>query len=451
MKIIIVGCGKVGATLAEQLDKEGHEITLIDHKSSAIHNITDTLDVLGVIGNGASYNIQMTAGIEEADLLIAVTGSDELNLLCCLIAKKAGNCHTIARIRNPQYNKEIEFIKEEMGLSMIINPEQATAVDIARFLRLPSAIKIDSFAKGKVELLKLKIPEASILHHMQIKDIPDHLHCNILVCAIERGEHVMIPSGNNTIHSGDKISIVASPKQAADFFRKIGIITQPIRTVMLVGGSTISVYLARKFIDTGVTVKIIEQNFERCEQLSEMIPEAMIIHANASENTVLLEEGIEKVDAFVALTNMDEENVLLSLYAHKVTKAKLFTKITHSNYDDIIEEMPIGTIIKPKMITAERIVQHVRAMQNPKGSNVETLYKIIENKAEALEFRVSTSSRLIGIPLARLSIRPNLLISCISRNNQIIIPNGQVSLQEGDSVIVVTTDTGLNDLNDILL
>lgn len=450
MKIIIVGCGKVGATLAEQLDHEGHEITLIDHKAAAIHNITDTLDVLGVIGNGASYNIQMTAGIEDADLLIAVTGSDELNLLCCLIAKKAGNCHTIARIRNPQYNKEIEFIKEEMGLSMVINPELATAADIARFLRLPSAIKIDSFAKGKVELLKLKIPEASNLHKMQIKDIPDQLHCNILVCAIERGTDVIIPSGSDTIHSGDKISIVASPKQASDFFRKIGILTQPIRNVMLVGGSTICVYLTQKFIDTGVSVKIIEQSFERCEQLSEMLPDAMIIHANASENNVLLEEGIEKVDAFVALTNIDEENVLLSLYANKVTKAKLFTKITHSNYDDIIEEMPLGTIIKPKMITSERIVQHVRAMQNPKGSNVETLYKIIENKAEALEFRVRDSSRLIGIPLAKLSIRPNLLVSCISRNNQIIIPNGQVSLEEGDSVIVVTTDTGLNDLNDIL-
>ncbi len=450
MKIIILGCGKVGSALAEQLDREGHEITLIDNKASAINNITKTLDVRGVIGNGASYSIQISAGIETSDLLIAVTGSDELNLLCCLIAKKAGNCHTIARVRNPQYHSEIDFIKEGMGLSMIINPELETATDIARLIRLPSAIDIDVFAKGRVELLHLQIPTDSILDNMQIKDISAQLHCNILVCAVVRGEQVFIPSGNSLLQSGDEISIVAAPKSVIEFFHKIGIKTTLSKNVMIIGGSNISVYLAKIFIEMGIKVKIIEQVWERCEQLSEMLPDALIIHANASDHNVLLEEGIQNMDAFISLTNLDEENILFSLYAQKNSKARVFTKITRLTFDEIIKDMPLGTIVKPKLITADRIVQHIRAMQNPKGSNVETLYKIINNKAEALEFRVKSNSKLVGIPLSELTLKENLLLSCINRKNKIIIPNGQVSLHVGDSVIVVTTDTGLNDINDIL-
>lgn len=450
MKIIILGCGKVGAAIAEQLDREGHEITLIDNKAYAINNITNTLDVLGVIGNGASHSIQISAGIETADLLIAVTGSDELNLLCCLIAKKAGNCHTIARVRNPQYNSELDFIKEEMGLSMIINPEHETAADITRLIRLPSAINIDVFAKGKVELLQIQIPEHSILDNMQIKNIPIKLRCNVLVCAVMRKEEVFIPSGNFIMQSGDSISIVATPKNALEFFHKIGIITTVIKNVMLVGGGNISIYLAKRFIEMGVKVKIIEQVLERCEHLSEMLPEALIIHSNASDNNVLLEEGIEHMDAFVSLTNLDEENILLSLYAQKNSKAKVFTKITRLTYDEIIANMPLGTIVKPKLITVDRIVQLVRAIQNPQGSNVETFYKIIDNKAEALEFRVRSNSKLLGTPLSKLNIKENLLLCCITRKHKIIIPNGQASLQVGDSVIIVTTNTGLNDLNDIL-
>lgn len=451
MKIIIVGCGKVGSTLAEQLDREGHEITVIDQKSSALHTITDTLDVLGVIGNGACYSIQLEAGIETTDLLIAVTNSDELNLLCCMIAQKAASCHTIARLRNPQYHADKDFIKEGLGLSMIINPEAETATDITRLIRLPSAIKIDTFAKGKIEMLKLQISENSILHNMVIKNITKQLNCNILVCIVERAEEIFIPSGNLTLQAGDKISIVASPKEAMEFFHKIDIAMSPIKNVMLVGGGNISVYLAQKFIDMGVTVKIVEQVWERCEQLSEMLPKALIINANASEYNVLVEEGIETIDAFASLTNMDEENILLSLYARKKTNAKVFTKITRLNYDDITRQMDLGTIINPKLITAERILQHVRAMQNPKGSNVETLYKIIGDKVEALEFRIRNNSKIIGIPLSKLKLKDNLLVSCISRKNKIIIPNGQVALQLGDSVIIVTTHTGLDDLNDILL
>ena len=450
MKIIIVGCGKVGSALAELLDREGHEITLIDNKASAINNITNTLDVLGIVGNGASYSVQISAGIETADLLIAVTGSDEQNLLCCLIAKKAGDCHTIARVRNPQYNSEIEFIKEGMGLSMVINPELETATDMARLVRLPSAIKIDVFAKGKVELLQVQIPNGSAIHNMQIKNIPGQLHCNVLVCAIEREEQVHIPTGNSTLQSGDKISIVATPRNGLDFFHKIGITAPPIRNVMIVGGGNIAIYLTEKFTEMGIKVKIIEQDRDRCEQLSEHLPEALIIHANASDHNVLIEEGIDSMDAFISLTNLDEENILLSLYAHKNSHAKVFTKITRLTYDEIIMDMPLGTIVKPKLITADRIVQHAREMQNPKGSNVETLYKIIDDKAEALEFRVKGSSKLVGIPIAKLDLKSDLLLCCITRKNKIIIPNGQDSLRVGDSVVIVTTKTGLDDIDDIL-
>jgi trk system potassium uptake protein TrkA len=450
MKITIIGCGKVGSALAEQLVREGHDITIIDSKASVVHNITQTLDVMGVVGNGASYNILMSAGIAEADLLIAVTGSDELNLLCCIIAKKAGNCHTIARVRNPEYHSETDFIKEEMGLSMIINPELETAADIARLIRLPAAIDIDVFAKGKVELLQLQIPANSILNNMKIRDLPYQLHCDVLVCTVVRGEQIIIPSGNTILQSRDMISIVATPRNAIVFFHKIGIPTPSTKNVMLVGGGNISVYLARKLIEIGIHIKIIEQNLERCEHLSEMLPEALIIHANASDHNVLLEEGISDMDAFISLTNLDEENILLSLYAQKNSKAKVFTKITRMTFDEVIEDMSLGTLVKPKHITANRIVQYIRSMQNPKGSNVETLYKIINNKVEALEFRVKDNSKLVGIPLSKLSLKENVLLSCIYRKNRIIIPNGQSSLQIGDSVIIVTTISGLDDLNDIM-
>lgn len=451
MNIIIVGCGKVGITLAEKLDQEGHDIVVVDNRTDAVDNITDTLDVMGIVGSGASYHVLLEAGIEKANLLIAVTGSDELNLLCCLIARKASKCHTIARVRNPQYNDEIDFIKEEMGLSMTINPELEAATLMSGLIKLPSAIEIDTFAKGKVELLKFQVPENSILSNIKVMDISPKLHCNILVCIVERGEQVFIPSGNFELLSKDVISIVASPSNAIDFFRKAGVFVNQIRNVILIGGSTITVYLTKMLINSDIKVTIIEQNLERCEELSDVLPKAMIINANATYKNILLEEGIEDAQAFASLTNYDEENILLSLYAKKRSKAKIFTKISRMTYDDIIGEMPLGIIINPKLLTADRILQHVRAMQNIKGSNVETLYKLVDNKVEALEFYVRDNAKLLGIPLERLNFKPNLLVSCINHKGKIIIPNGKSTIQEGDTVIIVTTNKGLNDLNDILL
>ncbi|MBE5967191.1 MAG: Trk system potassium transporter TrkA [Lachnospiraceae bacterium] len=451
MKILIVGCGKVGSTLAEELDREGHDIIVIDNKASAIDYITDTLDVIGIEGNGASYHILLEAGIETADLLIAVTNSDELNLLCCLFAKKASNCNTIARVRNPQYNAEINFIREEMGLSMTINPELEAANEMFQLIRLPSAIKIDTFADGRVELLKFQIPKNSVLDGMKIMSMNRELKSKILVCAVERGDQVFIPSGTFLLKASDKISFIAAPKIASEFFLHIGITSNHIKNALLIGGGTLAVYLTSKLLANGIKVKIMEQNLDRCNELSEMFPEALIINANASDNNILAEEGVQDMDAFASLTNLDEENILLSLYANKVSNAKIFTKITRLAYEDIIEEMPLGIIVNPKIITADRIIQHVRAMSNQKGSNVETLYKIVGNKVEALEFRVKSNSACVGVPLEKLELKPNLLVSCINRQGKIIIPNGQDTIQPGDTVIIVTTNTGLNDLSDILL
>ena len=450
MKIIIVGCGKVGATIAEQLNSEGHDITIIDQDASAIQAITESIDVMGMTGNGAVYPVQMEAGIQEADLLIATTNSDELNMLCCLIAKKAGNCHTIARIRNPEYSSEIRFIREELNLSMAINPELAAAREISRLLKFPSAIKIDTFAKGRVEILKFKIPESSALHQMKVHEVMPKTGCSVLICAVERGEDVVIPNGDFALQSGDKVSIIASPSESIKFFRQVGIENNSARSVMLVGGGRISYYLAKMLKDTPIKITIIEKDYERCRMLSEELPHVSVIHGDASDQQLLQEEGIRQTDAFASLTGFDEENIMLSLYAASQSKAKLITKVNRIAFENVIGSMNLGSVIYPKLITADTILQYVRAMQNSLGSNVETLYKIVANRAEALELRVGKESPLTGIPLENLDLKPNLLVACINRGGRILTPRGRDSMEAGDTVIIVTTNTGLNDLKDIL-
>lgn len=450
MKIIIVGCGKVGLTLTEQLNNEGHDITVIDRDGSKLRSVTDNIDVMGVEGNGAIYQVQIEAGIKETDLLIATTNSDELNMLCCLIAKKAGNCHTIARIRNPEYANEIRFLREELNLSMAINPELAAATEISRLLKFPSVIKIDTFAKGRVELMKFIIPENSVLHNMQVYEVPQRLRCNILICAVERKHDVIIPDGNFKMQSGDKISFIAAPMEATGFFHQIGIANSTIKSAMFVGGGKITYYLAKMLEETKIKIKIIEQDLKRCNELSELLPKAMIVHGDGSDQQLLLEEGLCQTEAFASLTGFDEENIMLSLYAATMTKGKLVTKINRIAFEDVIQQMNLGSIIYPKLITADGIVRYVRAMQNSMGSNVETLYKIVANKAEALEFRVGKDAPMCGVALEQLSFKDNLLIACINRGGKIITPRGKDTIEPGDTVIIVTTHSGLNDLKDIL-
>jgi len=451
MKIIIVGCGKVGTTLAEQLNRENHDITLIDTNEEAIQNISNSADVMGVTGNGAVYQVQMEAGIQDADLLIATTNSDELNMLCCLIAKKAGNCHTIARIRNPEYSSEIRYIREELNLSLAINPELAAAREIARLLRFPSAIKIEPFAKGRIELLKFLIPEHSLLNDMRVMDVVNRLKSNVLICVVERGNDVVIPDGNFVMKKGDKISFIASHQESADFFKKAGVDNNIVKSAMFVGGGKLTHYLCRLLEDTKIKIKIIERNEERCRQLSELLPKAMIIHGDGTDEQLLLEEGIRQTEAFASLTGFDEENIMLSLYASSQSKAKLITKVNKIAFENVINSLNLGSLIQPKMLTAEIILQYVRAMQNSMGSsNIETLYKIAADKAEALEFRVKEGSPILGIPLEKLKLIDNLLVACINRGGTIITPRGKDTVEAGDTVIVVTTHTGLNDLTDIL-
>lgn len=451
MQILIVGCGNVGQTLVQQLSKEGHNITVIEEKNAVLQDVVNSYDVMGIVGNGASYSIMKDAGIDKAELMIAVTDSDELNLLCCLIAKKAGNCHTIARVRNPIYKKEINFIKEELGLSMVINPEETAANEAERLLKLPSATKIETFARGRAELVKLVIDENSRLCDKALKDIPPDLKKQILISVVSRGNQVYIPDGNFIIRAGDEITICGSSKNTINFFKKLGLPTAKVHSTMIIGGGETAVYLAQHLIALGIKVIIFEKDAVRCKELSDLIPQALIICGDGTDKDMLLEEGVTRVESFVALTNLDEENIMLSMYVKTINpKAKLITKVHRVTYGDIIGSLNIGSIIYPKNITADRIVQFVRGMSASKNSNIESLYRLNDDRVEALEFIVRTGSPVIGIPLAKLNLKKGILIACINHNGEIISPTGDSVIKDRDSVIVVTTLTGLKDISDIL-
>lgn len=449
MNIIIVGCGKVGQALAEQLNEEGNDITVIDMLAAKVNETAARYDVLGVVGNGATHAVQQEAGIKNADLLIAVTGSDELNLLCCLIAKKAGNCHTIARVRSPQYSSEAPYLKEELGLAMVINPEQAAAAEIARVLRFPSAIKIDTFARGRVELLKFKLPEDSPLAGLAVKEISTKLHCDVLVCTVERGDNAYIANGEFRFLDKDIISIIASPKNANAFFKQIHYKTNSVKDVMIVGGGDLTHYLCELLNRSGMSIKVIEKDLARCEELSEKLEYVTVVNGDAVDQQILLEEGIENAGGFVALTNMDEENILLSLFAKSVSKGKLVTKVNRIDFDDVIRHLELDTVIYPKNITSESIVRYVRAMKNTIGSNVETLYSIIKGKIDASEFIIRDSSPIVGKPLMELKLKKNVLVASIWRDRKVLIPRGGDSIQVGDSVVIVSSFP-LHDITDIL-
>ncbi len=450
MHIIIVGCGKVGRTLAEQLQEEDIDLTVIDTVEKTVNDVTEGIDAMGIVGNGASINTLMEAGISTADILIAVTASDELNLLCCLIAQKTGSCQTIARVRNPIYSQEIGFIKEKLGISMIINPEYAAAQEISRLLRFPAAIKIDPFSKGKVELLKFKVLPEFGLDGMSISRITEKFRCDILFCAVENKEELSIPGGNHVIHNGDFVSIIATPQNTALFFKKIGLKTNQVKNCLIIGGGTISYYLAKALSDARISVKIVEQKTDRCEFLSDLLPDATIINGDGTDRALLLEEGLETVESFVTLTNFDEENIFLSLFAKNISNAKLVAKVNRLPYMDVIDQLDLGSVIYPKYITSDSILRYVRAMQNTIGSNVETLYHILDNQAEALEFAIHDTSPVVEVPLADLNLKKNLLVCCLIRDGQIRIPRGQDCIQIGDNVIIATTHKGLNDICDIL-
>ena len=451
LKIIIVGGGKVGVTLVEQLAQEGHDITIIDQNAKVVESITNTYDAMGVIGNGASYSTQIEAGIDNADLFIAVTNSDELNLLCCTVAKRAGNLAAIARVRTPDYSKEVDYFIEKLGLAMIINPDYVSSRVIAKILTLPTALDVTSFSHGRVNLVRIELPEDNPLCNRTIADLGrDGIIQQTVICAIERDGKIHIPSGDFIIRAGDIISFAASQRESRQFLKRIGFKTGQVKTCMIVGGGRAGYYAAELLIKAGINVRVIEINKSRCEKLSELLPEATVIHGDGTSEELLKEEGIENVDAFIPLTGIDEENILLSLHAKKVSHAKVITRLTRNNFMEVVSGLDLGSVLYPKYITSEAIIAYVRARNNSKGCNIETLYHMFDSRAEAIEFKVEKANDVVDVPLSKLSLKKDLLIAFINRKGKIIIPKGQDMIKIGDTVMIVTTHKGFKDIQDIL-
>ena len=450
LRIIIVGCGKVGRTLVEQLSQEGHDITIVDRDGQKAQALANLYDIMGVQGNGASYGVLKAAGIETADLLIAVTQSDELNLLCCTVGKQVANCAAIARVRTPDYSREVGYLREKLGLAMIINPEMEAAAEAARILYLPTALEIDSFAHGQADLIKFKVPEGNVLDGMNLITLGQRIAPDILICAAERDGKVIIPRGQYIIRAGDILSFAASRAVGKKFLEDIGFKTNRVRNAMLIGGGRAAYYLARQLLSMGIQVKIIEISRERCEELSILLPKAVIINGDGTSEELLREEGIERAEAVVALTGIDEENILLTLFARRVSEAKTITKINRITFQDVINNLDLGSVIYPKYITAEAIIRYVRAMRESMDSNIETLYHMFDHRAEAVEFRVDAPSGVTDIPLKDLRLKDSLLVCAIYREGRVRIPNGQDRIQVGDTIMVVTTHTGFSDIRDIL-
>ncbi|MDD3946845.1 MAG: Trk system potassium transporter TrkA [Clostridia bacterium] len=448
MRIVIIGVGKVGNTLVEQLSKEGHDIIVIDINKKVIEKTINGFDAMGVLGNGADHNVQKEAKVDLCDLMIASTHSDELNILCCMVAKKLGNADTIARIRNPEYFTL--FIGDELGLNLMINPEYEAAMEIFRILRSPGTIKIDPFSNGKVELVEFKLCETNPLIDMAISQIPAKLQLKMLISAVERDEDVFIPNGNFVLKANDKIFITATAKDTYIVLKKLGIFKSIVKNVMIVGGGKISFYLAKQLEKVGISVKIIEKNERKCQELSEQLNKTEIIVGDGSDRDILIDEGLMRTDALIILTSSDEENIMISLFASSKKIKKIVTKINRFSYYSMLKESGIESIISPRLLMSNIIVRYVRGKQNSMGSTVLNLYKIINEKAEALEFIVTDTFRASSVPIKTLKLKNNLLISCIMRNGQMITPDGDETIEIGDNVIIVTTNEFLNDLNDIL-
>ncbi len=459
MKIVIVGCGKVGRTIAEQLDGEGHSITVVDSNPRCVNRMAEHLDVMGVEGDGASRAVLSEAGVENADLVIAVADKDELNLYICLLAHCIGAKNTIARVRKPVYHKnitEIQAMRKAIGLSLMINPEKIAALEMSRLIRFPSAIEVDSFARGNVEIYTLRLRPDHFLVGKKIADISllkgDIFKGESRICLVERDDEVIIPGGDFVFAPNDKVSFICTPAKASWLFKKFNKASAAkAKNVMIIGGSRTAYYLADILKESSINVKIIEKDPSRCDELSDLLPGVNIIRGDALNEELLDAEGVEKMDAIVTLMHLDEENIMLSLYARQKSNAKCITKVERIVFDKIVDTMPLDSVIRPRELTAEAIVHYVRAVKNSEGSNVESLYKLNDGKAEALEFKVmSKDSPVVGKPLKSLVFKPNLQIACITRRGRVIIPKGEDTIEPDDFVVVVTTQKGLQNIDSVL-
>ena len=453
MRIVVVGAGKVGRVLTEQLAAEKHDIVVIDQDSDLIESLVNIYDVRGVAGNGGCYDIQKDAFEDGADLLIATTSSDETNILACLVAKKLGTPHTIARIRNPEYEKQLHFMREELGLSMVVNPEKATAREIARVLRFPSAIKREQFCRQRFELVEYRINEGNPLVGLQLSDLYRNIRVKILICAVARGQQTIIPTGATVLQKGDKIYLTASARELERFFRKLNIFKARANNIMIVGASRIAYYLVKELQDIQKRVTVIDSNAARCQTMSEKFPSALVIHGDGADSELLSEERISEMDALVPLTGLDETNIILAMYASQFPNCKVVAKINRPSFADLANQKGlVDSVVSTAAVTSETIARYVRAMQNSFDSdNIKTLHRLVGGRVEALEFNVGPGLPFIGVPLKDLNLREGLLVAGIVRQNGApVIPSGADALQEGDDVVIVTTDTTLHALRDIV-
>ena len=451
MKVVVVGTGKVGRTIVEQTRLEGHEVIVIDKNTEVIEDMIDELDVIGIVGNGASYDILKEAGVSNADLVIATTDSDEINILACLIAQKIGAEATVARVRSYEYSNQMKLVRDGLGITMPINPESETANEITKILNFPEAIRVDSFAKGNVDLVELYISEGNKLIGESLLSIYQKYQIKVLVCAVVRGEEVIIPTGNFKFQAKDKIYITANSRSTLrTFLTKVGLLESKLKSVMIIGGGKISAYLGKELLKNKFKVKIIEEDYNRCLELSTLLPDATIIHGDGTDQNVLEEEGLEYTDAIVCLTGSDEENIIISMYAGQKNIKKIITKINKPTLVGLMENTSNASVVSTKNITASNIISYIRSVKNKRGSNVITLHKLVNNKVEAIEFLAKNNKKLINIPLKDLKLKHNILIAAIIRKNEVIIPSGNDFIALDDKVIVVTTNQFLNDLNEIL-
>ena len=452
MRILVVGDGKIGHTLAEHLAREEHDVVIVDRSEEVLQRSEDTLDVLCVRGNGANAATLVDAGADKADILIAATAGDETNMLCCLIAKRLGTKYTIARIRDPEYNDSLTLLQREMGIDIAINPERATALEISRLLRFPFANNIESFAKGRVEMVEFRAQEKDVVVGYPLKDLSRKLHGLplVLYAAVERDGSVIIPGGDFVIEPGDRVHVAADVVTITEYFRFLGKNSLRVKNVMLLGGGRISYYLARMIVPMGIHVSMIELNGQKANVLSESLPEVNVIHGDGTDQELLEQEGLTQMDAFVTLCDRDEENLMTGLFAARQGVPKVIVKNNRVAYADLISAMGLDSIVSPKSITCANILRYVRARENVGGTKVERLYRLVNGKAEALEFIPKATDPYIGIPLRDLHIRPGTLVAVIVRQGKVIVPFGNDHIEAGDSVVIIACESGINDLNEVI-
>ncbi|MBQ9846681.1 MAG: Trk system potassium transporter TrkA [Clostridia bacterium] len=452
MNIIVVGCGKIGTTILSSLVAEGHNVVALDSNPNTINEITNLYDAIGICGNGNDCDTLSEAGVEKAELFVAVTGSDEFNMLSCFLAKRMGAKHTIARIRNPEYNDQnLGFIKKQLGLSMAINPDLLAAQELFNILKLPSAAKIETFSRRDFEMIELKLRQESVLDGVSLIELRKKYDVKLLVCVVQRDNEVFIPDGSFVLKSGDKIGITATKSEILRFLKMLGVMQKQARNIMILGGSRTAYYLSKMLMGIGNTVKIVEKDHKRCLELSETLPNAVIINGDGAGQELLNEEGLSSMDAFISLTGMDEENILISFYAAAQNVPKVISKVNRDEFMYLAEKIGLDCTISPKNIISDILVRYARALENSLGSNVETLYQIMDGKAEALEFNIVADSAVTEIPLKDMKLKPNTIIAGIMRGRKIIIPSGDDIILPEDKVVIITSGYKLNDISDILL